>query len=122
MTTESRGPILVGGAEKVEQSLRLILFTTPGERVLRPEFGCGLRDLVFRPTTTTFRAQVADNVRTAIQRWGPRVDLIDVLVETAAIAPTLVDLHIRSAERRVGKECVSQCRSRWSPFHQNKKT
>src|SRR3546814_7875365 len=76
MTTESRGPILVGGAEKVEQSLRLILFTTPGERVLRPEFGCGLRDLVFRPTTTTFRAQVADNVRTAIQRWEPRVDLI----------------------------------------------
>src|SRR3546814_2948946 len=35
MTTESRGPILVGGAEKVEQSLRLILFTTPGERVLQ---------------------------------------------------------------------------------------
>ncbi|HEY9537692.1 MAG TPA: GPW/gp25 family protein [Kiloniellaceae bacterium] len=94
MTTESRGPILVGGAEKVEQSLRLILFTTPGERVLRPEFGCGLRDLVFRPNTTTFRAQVADNVRTAIQRWEPRVDLIDVLVETSAIAPTLVDLHI----------------------------
>src|SRR3546814_10823435 len=57
MTTESRGPILVGGAEKVEQSLRLILFTTPGERVLRPEFGCGLRDLVFRPNTTTFRSE-----------------------------------------------------------------
>src|SRR3546814_6998374 len=42
----------------------------------------------------SFRAQVADNVRTAIQRWEPRVDLIDVLVETSAIAPTLVDLHI----------------------------
>src|SRR3546814_14026586 len=100
MTTESRGPILVGGAEKVEQSLRLILFTTPGERVLRPEFGCGLRDLVFRPNTTTFRAQVADNVRTAIQRWEPRVDLIDVLVETSAIAPTLVDLQIGRASCR----------------------
>src|SRR3546814_20081500 len=89
MTTESRGPILVGGAEKVEQSLRLILFTTTGERVLRPEFGCGLRDLVFRPKTTPFRAQVADNVRTAIPRREPRVDLLSVLAQPSAIAPHL---------------------------------
>src|SRR3546814_16745025 len=65
MTTESRGPILVGGAEKVEQSLRLILFTPPAERVLRPELGCGLSHLGFRPHPTHFRAQVDATVRPA---------------------------------------------------------
>ena len=94
MTAETSGKSLLGGAEKVEQSLRLILFTAPGERVLQPEFGCGLRDLVFRPNTVTFRAQLADIVREAITRWEPRVDLIDVIVETSVASPTLVDLHI----------------------------
>lgn len=94
MTPEDRGPTLVGGAAKVEQSLRLILFTAPGERVLQPEFGCGLRELIFRPNTATFRAQLVDRVRSAILRWEPRVDLIDVIAETSVAAPTLVDLHI----------------------------
>lgn len=94
MTVGRHGPGLAGGAAKVAQSLYLILFTAPGEAGLRPEFGCGLRDLVFRPNTATFRAQLADRVRAAIDRWEPRVDLIDVLVETSEAAPTLVDLHI----------------------------
>jgi uncharacterized protein len=94
MTLQDGGPLLIGGEMKVEQSIRLILFTAPGERVLRPDFGCGLRQLLFRPNGATFRAQLADSVRIAIQRWEPRVDLIDVVVETSETAPTLVDLHV----------------------------
>ncbi|MEM8596240.1 MAG: GPW/gp25 family protein [Pseudomonadota bacterium] len=94
VTSDARGPRLLGGPEKIEQSIRLILFTAPGERVLRPEFGCGLQTLLFRPNTVTLRSQIEDSVREAITRYEPRVDVIAVEVETAPSAPTLIDLHI----------------------------
>lgn len=94
LTADRRGPRLAGGPAKVEQSIRLILLTAPGERVLRPGFGCGLQELLFRPNTVTIRSRLEDSVREALTRFEPRIDVIEVDAETSPNAPTLIDLRI----------------------------
>jgi phage baseplate assembly protein W len=71
-----------GGEEKIRQSIWLILSTSPGERQMRPEFGCPIHDLVFQPNTAALRGLVQQQVREALTRWEPRVDVLDVRVET----------------------------------------
>ena len=71
----------IGGEEKIEQSIRIILTTSPGERPLRPDFGCGIHDLVFRPNTELLGAEVGQTVTAALLRWEPRIDPLDVVVE-----------------------------------------
>jgi uncharacterized protein len=73
---------LIGGEEKIRQSLWIILSTAPGERQMRPDFGCGIHDLVFEPNTAALRGIVQAAVRQALTRWEPRIDVIDVRVET----------------------------------------
>jgi phage baseplate assembly protein W len=76
------GLTLIDGPEKIRQSLWLILKTAPGERLMRPDFGCGIDDLVLRANTATLRGLVRHRVQDAVTRHEPRVDLIDVRVET----------------------------------------
>lgn len=72
----------VGGEEKIRQSIWIILSTAPGERQMRPGFGCGIHDLVFEPNTAALRGLVQEKVREALVHWEPRIDVIDVRVET----------------------------------------
>lgn len=78
---ETRRLALVGGDEKIRQSIWLILSTAPGERQMLPEFGCGIHDLVFEANTAALRAVLQAKVREALARWEPRIDLLDVRVE-----------------------------------------
>jgi phage baseplate assembly protein W len=71
---------LVAGAGDVERAMYLILVTSPGERPMRPEFGCRLQDFVFAPADATTAGLIAYEVRTALERWEPRVALEDVVV------------------------------------------
>jgi uncharacterized protein len=71
---------LVGGDEEVAQAIRLVLGTAKGERPMRPEFGCGIHDLVFATTDRTLAGLVAHEVRASLRRWEPRVDVEDVQV------------------------------------------
>jgi phage baseplate assembly protein W len=64
--------------ESVRQSVWLILKTSPGERVMRPDFGCGLGDLVFSVASAKTAGSVEDAVRRALTIWEPRLDLLDV--------------------------------------------
>ena len=73
----------LGGDEKIRQSIWIILSTAAGERQMRPEFGCGIHDLVFEPQTAALRGLVQQRVREALTRWESRIDVIDVRVETA---------------------------------------
>lgn len=72
------GFAITGGTDKLEQSMRLILMTYPGERPMRPDFGSRLRDFVFRPLSLDTVAEVSREVREALTRWEPRVDVEDV--------------------------------------------
>jgi len=79
--TDATGSIaLVSGEREVVESIRLILATAPGERPMRPEFGCAVHDLVFAPADSATAGQIAYEVRTALERWEPRITLTDVVV------------------------------------------
>jgi uncharacterized protein len=71
-----------GGEEKIRQSIWIILSTAPGERQMRPDFGCGIHDLVFQPNTAVLRGLVQNKVRDSLTRYEPRIDVTDVRVET----------------------------------------
>lgn len=88
---------LVEYEDDVHEAVRIIIATDPGERVMRPDFGAGLRSLVFEPLTTTTRALVKHRVEVAIVRWEPRVDVIDVRVrlQPGADAAVLVEVDYR---------------------------
>jgi phage baseplate assembly protein W len=62
----------------IRQSIWLILSTSHGERVMAPEFGCGLHDLVFSANNAATGAQVERAVRDALVLWEPRIDVLDI--------------------------------------------
>lgn len=76
-------------AEHVEELLRQLLLTSPGERVCMPEFGCGLRRLVFAPQSRALEASVTLQIRQAIERWlADQVRLTDVQVHSGGADPS----------------------------------
>lgn len=66
--------------EDIRQAIRIILDTEPGERVMRPNFGAGLRGLLFEPINTTTVALARHRVERALVLWEPRIDSLGVLV------------------------------------------
>lgn len=64
----------------IRQAIYIIIFTVPGERVMRPEFGCQIHDLIFDPANEQTAAVAERYVRDAINRWEPRIDLVSVKV------------------------------------------
>jgi hypothetical protein len=66
------------GDESVRQSIWTILATSPGERVMRPGFGCGVHDLVFGVNNAATATAVSGAVREALATWEPRIDVLDV--------------------------------------------
>ncbi|MEY2570711.1 MAG: uncharacterized protein QOE63_1061, partial [Acidimicrobiaceae bacterium] len=69
------------GGDALDRSLRMILSTAPNERVMRPDFGCAIWDLLFAPLNASTLGLMADAVRQAVARWEPRIELEDVTVE-----------------------------------------
>jgi uncharacterized protein len=69
---------LVGGGEEIDAALRMILTTAPGERVMRPDFGCSMWEHVFAPVNPDTLGMIEQSVREAIVRWEPRVEVTSV--------------------------------------------
>src|SRR4051794_22787525 len=67
--------VLVQGDIELRESIRLILGTARGERPMRPEFGCGIHDLVFAPSNAATAGRAAYEVRISLERWEPRIDV-----------------------------------------------
>jgi phage baseplate assembly protein W len=74
--TPAGGIALVTGDAAVRQSLILLLSTTPGERVMRPDYGCPLHRLMFWPNDATTAGLAIHYVRQAVQRWEPRIEIL----------------------------------------------
>ena len=64
--------------ELVRQSIETILDTEPGERVMRPGFGCGLRRYLMAPNSVATRTAIQEDVRMSLTAWEPRIRLTDV--------------------------------------------
>jgi len=86
---------LVSKETEIEQSIRLILSTAPGERPMRPEFGCAIHDHVFDSVDGRTAGRIVFAVREALRRWEPRVDLLDIAVSRHPKEPDALLLDIR---------------------------
>ncbi len=79
LKTDARGQLLlVTGSEDIEQAIRIILETYPGERVMRPDFGCRARDLLFAPRSAETLTLLRGYVEEALALWEPRIRVSDV--------------------------------------------
>lgn len=66
--------------ESIRQSIRIILSTAKGERVMRPEFGCGIYDFVFEMATSSTAGRVSQAIREALLKFEPRIDVLNITV------------------------------------------
>jgi phage baseplate assembly protein W len=85
--------------ESVRQSILIILGTAKGERVMRPEFGCGIHDLVFERNTPATAGKVSAAVREALLSFEPRADVTNVQVEaqdSGSVLQISIDYQVRA--------------------------
>ncbi|MFT3843299.1 MAG: GPW/gp25 family protein [Myxococcaceae bacterium] len=103
VTPDGKGQLpLSDGRDQVNQAIGLILETEPGERVMRPDFGCGLRRYLMKPNTVATRTLLRDDVTQALVRWEPRISVKEVSVEPgddpAMVVITISYLLTRSGQ------------------------
>ena len=96
-------PLRIGGRggfplareeQDVAEAITLVLATSPGERLMRPEFGCGIHDYVFAPNNASTRGAIAHQVQRALMRFEPRIDLLEVRAETTPEQQNLILIRI----------------------------
>jgi len=103
---------LAESEDDIKQAIRIILGTALGERAMRPDFGCAVRELLFEPAEAALPGRAEFYVRNALERWEPRVELdrVDARIDLPAVpgaaqagdTQLLVDLEyrVRSTNRR----------------------
>lgn len=92
----------VAGPDKVRESIWVVLDTDPGERLMRPSFGCGLRRYLHEPNSVAVRALIKHDVERALVAWEPRIKVTDVTV-TPGDDPALVNIAIAYVHLRTGR-------------------
>ena len=93
-TDPSGGIAMVSEDREIEEAMRLILGTAPGERPMRPTFGCRIHDHVFGSADATTAGLLAHEVRTSLRQWEPRIDVTDVEVGFDDDRPSVVYIDI----------------------------
>ena len=79
LQVDRRGGIALASDETdVDQAIHLILSTAPGERPMRPEFGCGIHNYIFETVDAYTIARLEQEIRIALDRWEPRIDVLDI--------------------------------------------
>jgi phage baseplate assembly protein W len=90
----------VSADDNVEQSLRILLMTAVGERVMRDDFGTRAPQLVFAPGSRHYLGQLETTVRDALRDWEPRVDVLDVVAELDPADETRAQVSLSYRVRR----------------------
>jgi len=83
------------GPENIRESIRIILSTDAGERLMLPDFGGGLKRFLFEPNTAATRRLIEERVRQSLILWEPRIRLDAVTVESGADDPSVAVVTIR---------------------------
>jgi phage baseplate assembly protein W len=85
---------LAGGEEDIKQAMRIVIGTALGERAMRPDFGCGAHELVFKHTGASLTGKARFYVRNALDRWEPRIEVerVDARIEGLKL---VVEVHYR---------------------------
>jgi uncharacterized protein len=96
MRTDATGSIaLVTHDREIEESIRLIVGTAPGERPMRPEYGCAIHDYIFATIDPDTAGRIAGEVRSSLVRWEPRIEVQGVDVTVDPKDQTLVYIDVR---------------------------
>lgn len=102
-----RGVEMAEGREDIEQSLEILLGTIKGERVLRPDYGCNLDDMVFETFNESLKTYLADMVETAILYHEPRIEPLQISIDESFIYEGRlmieIDYLIRATNSRFNK-------------------
>ncbi len=97
------GMAMVEGEEAIRQAIFLLLSTVPGERVMRPAYGCHLHRLVFAPNDDTTAGLAIHYVRSALARWEPRIEVVRLDASRSVEVPERLDLlleyRLRTSQR-----------------------
>jgi hypothetical protein len=91
---------MVSGIEDIRESLFILLRTRPGERVMLPAYGCDLDRFIFQTVDSALLARVRDTVTSAVVRWEPRIELLDVEVSSDPGEPSLLLIELSFQVRR----------------------
>lgn len=95
MRVDHKGNIATtSGVSDIDRGIRVVLSTAPGERVMRPAFGCRIWELMFEPINSNTLGLMAEAVREALQRWEPRIDVMNVDVQPDDDDPGVVRIGI----------------------------
>ena len=95
LQVDANGGIATARAEqRVEESIYLILSTAKGERVMMPDFGCGIHDLVFAANNPATQSLVVQSVRRALVAFEPRIDVLEVTADPSDDAPNLLVIRV----------------------------
>jgi uncharacterized protein len=100
----SRAAGLVSAAQDVRESLRILMLTHPGERVMHPTYGCGLRRLVFEQVTSSLLTEIRSMIERSVLLFEPRVELEAVQFDTSDLPQGVLrirlDYSLRSSNTR----------------------
>lgn len=92
---DENGQIKVARYEdSVRRSVWMILSTAKGERVMRPDFGCGIHEKVFAPNSLGTVGQIVSDVRDALIEWEPRIDVLDVDTIPDSSQPNVILIQV----------------------------
>ena len=95
LAVDRRGAIALARDEQdIDQAIQLILGTAPGERPMRPEFGCGVHDFVFDSIDANTIGNMEEAIREALLRWEPRIDVTDVKFDASDAVNGLLTINI----------------------------
>ena len=87
LRVDSQGSLaLVSGADDINEAITLILSTAQGERPMRPLFGCGIHDFVFETIDARTISVLEREIRIALDRWEPRIEVSAIEIDTADAA------------------------------------
>jgi phage baseplate assembly protein W len=90
--------------ESIKQSIRIILSTAKGERVMRPDFGCGIQELVFAPNDAATRGLAEHHVREGLRLWEPRIEVLQVKATAAGAQGEMlrisIEYRVRTTDNR----------------------
>jgi uncharacterized protein len=104
-TDPLKGDIALSSYDRdVKEAIRIIIETAPGERVMRPRFGCGIHDLVFEEINATTLAAIESTVREALITYEPRIELNEVTVDPSQALDGLLVIAIDYRLRRTNQE------------------
>lgn len=83
------------GEQNIQESIRIILLTSPGERVMMPDFGAGLKRFWFQPNTVTTHRLIMEEITQSLNQWEPRIEVDSVDIEEDDKDPMAANVTIQ---------------------------